>query len=149
MIRDNPTPGPAKAAADHTIRAILTGSRTIAVVGASPKPERPANIVMRYLIAAGYRVVPVNPGHAGDEILGRPAFGRLADVPVPIDVVDVFRRREALGAVVDEALALKPLPKVIWMQLGLRDDDAASRAEAAGLTVVMDRCMRIEHRRLG
>ena len=134
---------------DDVIRAILAEARTIAVVGASVKPERPANVVMRYLLAAGYHVVPVNPGHAGGAILGQPAFGRLADVPGPIDVVDIFRRPSALGGVVNEAPALTPPPKVIWMQLGLRDDAAAARAEAAGVSVVMDRCMRIERKRLG
>ena len=134
--------------ADTLIRAILARTRTIALVGASPNPARPANSVMRYLIGAGYRVVPVNPGHGGGEILGQPAFARLADVPAPIDLVDIFRRQSALSDIVDEALALDPKPRVIWMQLGLRDEAAAARAEAAGVAVVMDRCIRIEHRRL-
>jgi predicted CoA-binding protein len=133
---------------DAAIRDILSSARTIAVVGASPKAERPVHGVMRYLIGAGYRVVPVNPGYAGRDILGQPVFARLADIPEPIDIVDIFRRPSALAGVVDEALALGPLPKVVWMQLGLRDDAAAAKARAAGLAVVMNRCIRIEHGRL-
>ena len=133
---------------DVAIRDILSSARTIAVVGASPKAERPVHGVMRYLIGAGYRVVPVNPGHAGGEILGQPVFARLADIAEPIDIVDIFRRPSALAGVVDEALRLDPKPKTIWMQLGLRDDAAAAKAEAAGLAVVMNRCIKIEHARL-
>ena len=133
---------------DAVIRDLLTSAQVIAVVGASPNAARPVFGVMRYLIASGYRVVPVNPGHAGHEILGQKVYARLADVPEPIDIVDIFRRPSALAGVVDEALALDPLPKAIWMQLGLRDGAAAAKAEAAGLTVVMNRCIRIEHGRL-
>ena len=133
---------------DAVIRDVLTSAQVIAVVGASPNAARPVFGVMRYLIASGYRVVPVNPGHAGHEILGQKVYARLADVPDPIDIVDIFRRPSALAGVVDEALALDPLPKAIWMQLGLRDGAAAAKAEAAGLTVVMNRCIRIEHGRL-
>ena len=139
---------PPHAYRDDWLRAILAATGTIAVVGASPKPVRPSNSVMRYLLGAGYRVIPINPGHAGAEILGQPVFARLADVPELIDLVDIFRRRSALGGIVDEALALDPKPKVIWMQLGLADEAAAARAEAAGVAVVMDRCARIEHGRL-
>jgi len=133
---------------DDHIRSILEGVRTVAVVGASPKDVRPSFFVVKYLIDKGYTVFPINPGHAGREILGRPVFARLADVPEPIDMVDVFRPSEAVGAVVDEALALQPLPKVIWMQLTVRDDAAAARAEAAGVKVVMNRCPKIEYGRL-
>lgn len=133
---------------DAVIRDLLTSAHLIAVVGASPNAARPVYGVMRYLIASGYRVMPVNPGHAGHEILGQKVYARLADVPDPIDIVDIFRRPSALAGVVDEALALDPLPKAIWMQLGLRDGAAATKAEAAGLTVVMNRCIRIEHGRL-
>jgi predicted CoA-binding protein len=133
---------------DEVIRYILANIRTIALVGASPNPARPANSVMAYLLAAGYHVIPINPGHAGGRILGEPVFARLADVPEPIDLVDIFRGRSALSGVVDEALALEPKPKVIWMQLGLADEAAAARAEAAGIAVVMDRCIRIERKRL-
>ena len=134
---------------DTDLRAILTGTRTIALVGASPNPARPSHGVMGYLLRHGYRVIPINPGHAGGSILGQAVHARLADVPEAIDLVDIFRRADALGGVVDEALALSPLPKTIWMQLGLRDNAAAGRAEAAGLSVVMDRCIKIEHARLG
>lgn len=127
---------------------ILKPPKTIAVVGASPNPTRPVHGVMAYMIDAGYRVIPVNPGHAGGEILGQQVYGTLADIPEPIDIVDIFRRQEALGGVVDEALALDPLPKTIWMQLGLADEAAAARAEAEGLSVVMDHCIKVEHARV-
>ena len=134
--------------ADDAIRAILVGTTTIALVGASKNPARPAYGVMRYLIAAGYELFPVNPGLAGEVLLGRPVYAALADIPVAIDLVDVFRRTEALAGVVDQALGLDPLPKAIWMQLGLRDDAAAARAITKGVAVVMDRCSKIEHARL-
>ena len=134
---------------DNQLRAILTATRTIAVVGASPNPARPSHGVMAYLLRQGYRVIPINPGHDGKQILGQTVYARLADVPEPIDLVDIFRRTDALGGVVDAALALDPKPNAIWMQLGLRDEAAASRAEAAGVAVVMDRCTKIEHARLG
>ena len=133
---------------DADLRALLTSVKTIAVVGASPNPARPVHGVMAYLLRAGYRCIPVNPGQAGREILGQKVFATLADIPEPVDLVDIFRRQEALAGAVDEALALRPLPMAIWMQLGLRDDAAAAKAEAAGLTVVMDRCIKIEHARV-
>lgn len=133
---------------DALIGSILAATRTIALVGASADPTRPSHEVLAYLVARGYRVFPVNPGLAGGAILGRPVYARLADVPEPIDMVDVFRNSDAAGGVVDEALALDPLPKVVWMQLGVRDEVAAARAEAAGVTVVMDRCPKIEAARL-
>ena len=122
--------------------------RTIAVVGASPKPERPSHGVARFLALHGYKVFAINPGQAGRSIAGLPTYGRLADVPEPIDMVDVFRAPEYLAAVVDEALALSPRPKLIWAQLGVRDDSAAAKAEAAGVAVIMDRCPAIEIPRL-
>jgi predicted CoA-binding protein len=125
-------------------RAILSGVRTIAVVGASPNPARPSHGVARFLAARGYKVFPVNPGHGGGEIAGLPAFATLADIPEPIDMVDVFRASEHVAEVLDEALALDPRPKVFWTQLGVADAAAAARAEAEGLTVVMDRCPKIE-----
>jgi predicted CoA-binding protein len=103
---------------------------------------------MRYLLGAGYDVIPVNPGIAGGKLLGQEVFARLADIRVPVDLVDVFRRSEALAGVVDDALRLDPLPKAIWMQLGLRDEAGAERARASGVTVVQDRCIKIEHARL-
>ncbi len=134
---------------DDAIRDILVSVRRVAVVGCSPKPLRPSNEVLGVLINRGYETFPVNPGHAGARIGGRLVFARLADVPAPVEMVDVFRRSEAVGAVVDEALALDPLPRVVWMQLGVVDQAAAGRARAKGVTVVMNRCPAIELRRLG
>lgn len=133
---------------DVEIKDILFKTRTIAVVGASPNQERPSFEVAQYLSRAGYRVLPINPGHAGKEIAGMMTFATLADIPGPIDVVDIFRAPDAVPGVVDEALALDPLPKVIWMQLGVANEAAAAKAEAAGVTVVQDRCAKIEHARL-
>jgi len=133
---------------DELIRSILDGVKTIALVGASANTARPSYAVLRYLAAHGYRMVPVNPGLAGGTILGLPVYARLADVPEPIDMVDIFRNAEAAGQVVDEALALDPKPKIVWMQLTVRNDAAAARAEAAGLRVVMNRCPKIEYGRL-
>ena len=133
---------------DAYIVGILSSVRTIAVVGASANPARPSFGVSRFLIGQGYEVYPVNPGHAGGEILGRPVYASLADIPVEIDMVDVFRASDAVSGVVDEALALSPLPRVVWMQLGVRNDAAAARAEAVGVQVVMNRCPVIEFGRL-
>lgn len=130
------------------ISGILNAVKTVAIVGASANDVRPSFFVTKYLIDKGYTVIPVNPGQAGKEILGRPVFATLADVPEPVDMVDIFRPSAAVAAIVDEALALDPLPKVIWMQLTVRDDEAAARAEAAGINVVMDRCPKIEYARL-
>jgi uncharacterized protein len=132
---------------DSYLRDILTSVRTIAVVGASPRRERPSHGVMAYLQRRGYRAIPVNPNAAGGKINGETCYARLADVPEPIDMVDVFRRTEMAGGVVDEAIAAGA--KVVWMQLGVRDDDVAGRAEAHGLEVVMNRCPAIEIPRLG
>ena len=128
------------------VRDLLRESRTVAVVGCSPKPERPSFGVARYLQRAGYRIVPVNPGH--DTILGERSYRTLADAAreQAIDIVDVFRRSEFAGAVVDEAIAIHP--KLIWLQLGVTDDAARARAEAAGIPIVMDRCLAIDHRQL-
>jgi predicted CoA-binding protein len=132
---------------DETIRRILRTVRTIAVVGASDDPSRPSHEVMMFLRRQGYRMVAVNPGLAGGEIAGVPVYRDLAAVPEPIDMVDIFRRSEAAGAIADQAVAIGA--RVLWMQLAVRDDAAAIRAELAGLTVVMDRCPKIEWRRLG
>jgi predicted CoA-binding protein len=144
---------------DSYLRDVLSGVRTIAVVGASPRPHRPSHGVMRYLQRHGYRAIPVNPFAAGATILGSPCYASLADIPVddigPIDMIDIFRRSEAAGAVVGEAIALgvkpgvKPAIKAIWMQLGVVDPAAAARAEASGIKVVMNRCPAIEIPRLG
>ncbi|MEW6256861.1 MAG: CoA-binding protein [Pseudomonadota bacterium] len=133
---------------DAYIRDILTSVRTIAVVGASPNPARPSFFVTKYLAERGFEVFPVNPGQAGKEIAGRAVVARLSEVPVAIDMVDVFRASEHLPGVLDEVLALDPRPKVLWMQQGVRHDETAERAEAAGLRVVMNRCPKIEYGRL-
>ncbi|APO74318.1 NAD(P)-binding domain-containing protein [Rhizobium etli 8C-3] len=133
---------------DDYIAGILNSVKTIALTGASPNPARPSNGVMGYLLSRGYNVIPVNPGQAGKQIQGQLVYARLADIPVPFDMVDVFRASEYLHGVVDEALALALRPKVIWSQLGVRDDAAAAKAEAAGIKIVMDRCPAIEIPRL-
>jgi predicted CoA-binding protein len=133
---------------DSYIRGILNTVKTIAMVGISPKDVRPSYFAFKYLLGRGYRMIPVNPGQVGGEILGRRVYARLADIPEPVDMVDVFRAPQFATAVVEEALALKPRPLVIWMQLGIRNDEAARFAEANGLKVVMDRCPKIEYGRL-
>jgi predicted CoA-binding protein len=133
---------------DSFLAGILDETKTIALVGASPNPARPSYGVMRFLLSHGYRVIPVNPGQAGKEIHGQTVYGTLADIPEPVDMVDVFRASDAVPGVVEEALALDPRPKIIWTQLGVRHAEAAARAEAAGLRVVMDRCPAIEMPRL-
>ncbi|WP_406871496.1 CoA-binding protein [Aminobacter sp. P9b] len=133
---------------DAYIAGILNSVRTIAVVGASANDVRPSFFVTKYLIAKGYEVFPVNPGHAGKEILGRMTYASLADIPVAVDMVDVFRASSAVPAIVDDVLKLDPLPKVVWMQLTVRHDEAAARAEAAGIKIVMNRCPKIEYARL-
>lgn len=130
------------------IGGILNAVKTVAIVGASANDVRPSFFVTKYLIDKGYTVFPINPGHAGKEILGRMTYASLADVPVAIDMVDIFRASAAVPAIVDETLALTPLPKVIWMQLTVRHDEAAAKAEAAGIKVVMNRCPKIEYGRL-
>ncbi|MEM9221615.1 MAG: CoA-binding protein [Pseudomonadota bacterium] len=133
---------------DTLISDVLNGVRTVAIVGASANEVRPSYFVLKYLVAKGFEVYPINPGRAGDTIAGRPCFARLADVAVPLDMVDVFRAADNLPAVVDEVLALDPLPRVLWFQLGVRNDEVATRAEAAGLTVIQNRCPKIEYGRL-
>jgi predicted CoA-binding protein len=134
--------------ADSYIRGILNTVKSIAMVGISPKDNRPSYFAFKYLLERGYNMIPVNPGQAGQEILGRKVYARLADIPEPVDMVDIFRAPQYAPAIVEEALALKPRPPVIWMQLGVRNDEAAAAAEAAGLKVVMDRCPKIEYGRL-
>jgi uncharacterized protein len=133
---------------DSYIRGILNTVKTIAMVGISPKDVRPSYFAFKYLLERGYRMIPVNPGQAGGDILGQPVYAKLADIPEPVDMVDIFRAPQYALAVVQEALALKTRPRVIWMQLGIRDDEAARLAEANGLKVVMDRCPKIEFGRL-
>jgi predicted CoA-binding protein len=130
------------------IAGILNSVKTIAMVGASANDVRPSYFVLKYLLAKGFSVLPINPGQAGKEILGQMTYARLADIPQPIDMVDIFRAATAVPGIVDEVLRLDPLPKVIWMQLGVRHDEAAARAEAAGIKVVMNRCPKIEYGKL-
>jgi predicted CoA-binding protein len=133
---------------DSYIRGILNTVKSIAMVGVSPKDNRPSYFAFKYLLERGYRMIPVNPGHAGKDILGQKVYGKLADIPEPVDMVDVFRASQYAPAVVDDALAMKQRPSVIWMQLGVRNEAAAAKAEAAGLKVVMNRCPKIEYGRL-
>ena len=133
---------------DDLIRSILKGTKTIAMVGASANEVRPSYFVLKYLLGRGYRLFPVNPGLAGTEILGAKVYGSLAKIPEPLDMVEIFRNSEAADGIVDEALALDPLPKVIWMQLSVRNDAAAARAEARGVQVIMNRCPKIEYGRI-
>lgn len=133
---------------DAYIRRILDSVKTVAVVGASHGDDKPSMFVVKYLSERGYRVYPINPGRAGKLVAGVTAYARLGDVPEPIDMIDVFRRADRVSGVLDEALALSSPPKVFWMQLGIRNDEVAARAEAAGVTVVMNRCPKIEYGRL-
>ncbi len=132
------------------IGEILNEAKSFAIVGASANPVRPSYFVLKYLLAKGYKVFPVNPGVAGGEILAQKTYARLADINEPVDVVEVFRNSEAALGVVKDAIALKDRLqiKVIWMQLGVRNDEAAALAEAAALRVVMNRCPKIEYGRL-
>ncbi|MEJ1161303.1 CoA-binding protein [Prosthecomicrobium sp. N25] len=131
---------------DAYIRSILDGVKSIAIVGASNNNVRPSYFVQKYLISKGYEIWPINPGLAGQEILGRPVHGSLRELPGKVDMVDIFRGAEHAGPIVEDAIALGA--KVVWMQLGVRNDEAAARAEAAGLKVVMNRCPKIEYGRL-
>ena len=133
---------------DDLIRSILKSTKTIALVGASANEVRPSYFVLKYLLGRGYRMFPVNPGIAGQEILGAKVYASLAEIPEPLDMVEIFRNSEAADAIVDEALALDPLPKVIWMQLSVRNDAAAARAQARGVQVIMNRCPKIEYGRI-
>jgi predicted CoA-binding protein len=135
---------------DTYIASILHDAKTFAMVGASANTVRPSFFVLKYLLAKGYRVFPINPGHAGGEILGQKVFASLADLSEPVDVVEVFRSSGAAQGIVEETIALKDKLsiKVIWMQLGVRNDEAARLAEREGLKVVMNRCPKIEYGRL-
>jgi len=133
---------------DNYIRGILNTVKTIAMVGISPKENRPSYFAFKYLLERGYHMIPVNPGQAGKLILNQKVYARLSDIPEPIDMVDIFRASEHVLPVVEEALKLQPKPQVIWMQLTIRNEEAAQLAEAAGLKVVMNRCPKIEYGRL-
>jgi predicted CoA-binding protein len=129
---------------DHLIRPFLRSAKVIAVVGLSPKENRPSNEVARYLQQVGYRIVPVNPGQ--DRILGEPCYPDLAAIPEPVDIVDVFRRAEEVLPIAQQAIAIGA--KVLWLQQGIVNEEAARLVEAAGMTCIMDRCIKIEHQRL-
>ncbi|MGD0025423.1 MAG: CoA-binding protein [Xanthobacteraceae bacterium] len=133
---------------DSYIRGILNTVKTIAMVGASEKDNRPSYFAFKYLLERGYKMIPVNPGRAGHEMLGQRIYARLADIAEPLDMVDIFRAAKYALPIVQEALALKPRPQVIWMQLTVRSDEAAALAEANGMKVVMNRCPKIEYGRL-
>src|SRR5436305_3552043 len=133
---------------DSYIRGILNTVKTIAMVGASEKNNRPSYFAFKYLLERGYRMIPVNPGHAEETMLRQKIYARLSDVPEPIDMVDIFRASKHALAIVQEALLLKPRPQVIWMQLGVRNDEAAALAEGNGMKAVMNRCPKIEYGRL-
>src|SRR5688572_24645316 len=130
---------------DQYIRGILNSVKTIAMVGVSPNTIRPSYFAFKYLLERGYRMIPVNPGQAGKDLLGQKVYAKLTDIPEPIDMVDIFRASEHAPGIVREALAMNPRPKVIWMQLGVRNDEAAKLAEAEGIKVVMNRCPKIEY----
>jgi uncharacterized protein len=133
---------------DGYIRGILNTVKTIAMVGASEKENRPSYFAFKYLLERGYSMIPINPGHAGDVLLGRRIYARLADVPESIDMVDIFRAARYTVPIIKEVLALSPRPQAVWMQLGIRSDEAAALAETNGLKVVMNRCPKIEYGRL-
>lgn len=135
---------------DDYIAQVLRDARVFAFVGASANTSRPSYFAMKYLLSKGYTVIPVNPGLAGQELLGQKVYARLEEVPGPVDVVDIFRNADAALGIVRDAIALKDKLglAVIWMQLGVRNDTAAAEAEAAGLRVVMNRCPKIEYGRL-
>jgi len=133
---------------DGYIRGILNTVKTIAMVGVSAKENRPSYFAFKYLLERGYRMIPVNPGLAGRELLGQKVYARLADIPEPVDMVDIFRAAPYALGIVEETLKMQPRPRVVWMQLGIRNDEAAALAEANGLKVVMNRCPKIEYGRL-
>ena len=133
---------------DGYIRGILNTVKTIAMVGVSANPSRPSYFAFKYLLGRGYRMIPVNPGLTGQDLLGERVYASLADIPEPVDMVDVFRASQYVPDIVEQTLQMQPRPGVLWMQLGIRNDEAALRAEANGLKVVMDRCPKIEYGRL-
>ena len=135
---------------DASIARILRSVKTIAMVGASPNAARPSYFAMKYLLDKGFKIIPVNPSQAGKEILGQKVYARVSELPPPVDMVDIFRNAEAAGPIADEVIANKDRlgVEVLWMQLGVINEEAAKRAEAAGLTVIMNRCPKIEYGRL-
>src|SRR5256885_4655557 len=133
---------------DSYIRGILNTVKTIAMVGASAKDNRPSYFAFKYLMGRGYNMIPINPGLGGKDLLGRKIYGHLSEVLEPIDMIDIFRASKYALPIVQEALTLAPQPRVIWMQLGVRNDEAAALAEANGMKVIMNRCPKIEYGRL-
>ncbi len=135
---------------DTLIARILRSVKTIAMIGASPNEVRPSYFAMKYLSDKGFKIIPVNPGQAGKTILGQKVYASLSEVPPPVDMVDIFRNSDAAGPITDEVIANKDRlgVKILWMQLGVINEEAAKRAEAAGLTVIMNRCPKIEYGRL-
>jgi hypothetical protein len=133
---------------DSYIRGILNTVKTIAMVGVSAKDSRPSYFAFKYLLERGYRMIPVNPGLAGKELLGQATYAKLADIPEPVDMVDIFRAAPFVGPIIEQVLAMTPRPRVVWMQLGVRNDAAAALAEHNGIKVVMNRCPKIEYGRL-
>jgi predicted CoA-binding protein len=133
---------------DSYIRGILNSMKTIAMVGVSAKDSRPSYFAFKYLLERGYRMIPVNPGLVGKDLLGQKAYARLADIPEPVDMIDIFRASAFALPIVEEALKMQPRPRVVWMQLGVRNDAAAALAEQNGMKVVMNRCPKIEYGRL-
>lgn len=136
--------------ADDYLKSLLTRTRVIAVVGVSSNPVRPSYFVARYLGLKGYRVIPVNPGLAGQDLFGERVYETLSDIPreIPVDMVDIFRRSDAVPQIVDEALAHLPALRTVWMQIGVENADAAAAAEARGIDVIQNRCPKIEYQRL-
>ena len=133
---------------DEYIREILNSVKTVAMVGASPQNVRPSYFVFKYLAERGYDMIPINPSQVGKSLVGKPFVASLREIDRPVDMVDIFRSAEHIMPVLDEVLAMPTLPKVLWLQLGVRHDEAAARAEAAGIQVVMNRCPKIEYGRL-
>lgn len=133
---------------DEHIRDVLQSVKSVAIVGASANTNRPSFFVAKYLVAKGYDIFPINPGQAGKEIAEAMTYASLADLPQPVDTVDIFRRTEALPGIVGEIMQMPELPKVVWMQLGIRDDAVAAALEMAGITVIQNRCPKIEYARL-
>ena len=133
---------------DALLRDVLMRTRTVVCVGVSPDPIRPSNFVARYLSRRGYRVIPVNPGHAGAQLLGEVVCASLTEIPEPVDMLDVFRRPDAVPALVEEALRILPGLSCVWLQIGIRSAEARGACEKAGVTFIEDRCPKIEHQRL-
>ena len=133
---------------DTFLREILKSVKSIAVIGASANEVRPSFFVVKYMVSKDYEVLPINPGHAGKEIAGAMTYASLSDLPQSVDMVDIFRKPEALPAIVEDILKMPELPKVVWLQLGIRDDNIAAQLESKGIKVVQNRCPKIEYARL-